>query len=70
MSDNEIKVGDLVRVLIVGMDGYYTVDEISEGIYKVSQPYSGMSSRGHYAGTKGSTYKHKLELPLEKISKT
>ena len=65
----KIKVGDLVKVLIVGMDGFYTVDSIENGIYKLSQPYSGMSSRGHYAGTKQSTYKHKLELPLEKIKK-
>ena len=63
----EIKVGDLVKVLIVGMDGFYTVDEINEGIYKLSQPYSGMSTRGHYSGK--SNYKHTLELPLEKIKK-
>ncbi len=64
----EIKVGDLVRVLIVGMDGYYTVDSIEDGIYKLSQPYSGMSTRGHYSS--GGSYKHKLEVPLEKITKT
>ena len=63
----EIKVGDLVRVLIVGMDGYYTVDSIEDGIYSLSQPYSGMSTRGHYSGK--SSYKHTLEVPLEKITK-
>jgi hypothetical protein len=67
MSDNEIKVGDLVNVLIVGMDGYYTVDEINDDEYTVSQPYSGMSTRGHYSGK--SKYKHTLKLPLEKIEK-
>ena len=46
----KIKVGDLVKVLIVGMDGYYTVDSIEDGIYKLSQPYSGMSSREKYLG--------------------
>jgi hypothetical protein len=64
---SKIKVGDLVRVLIVGMDGYYTVDEINENTYKLSQPYSGMSTRGHFSG-KGS-YKHQLEVPIEKIKK-
>ena len=39
----KIKVGDYVRVLIVGMNGYYTVDEINDDEYTVSQPYSGMS---------------------------
>ena len=63
----KIKVGDLVKVLIIGMDGFYTVDSIEDGIYKLSQPYSGMSSRGHYSGK--SNYKHTLELPLEKIKK-
>ena len=67
MSDNEIKVGDLVNVLIVGMNGYYTVDEINDDEYTVSQPYSGMSTRGHYSGK--SKYKHTLKLPLEKIEK-
>ena len=63
----KIKIGDFVKVLIVGMDGYYTVDEIDEGVYTVSQPYSGMSTRGHYSGK--SSYKHTLKLPLEKIKK-
>jgi len=67
MSDVEINVGDFVKVFIVGMDGLYTVDEINEGVYTVSQPYSGMSTRGHYAGK--SSYKHTLKLPLEKIEK-
>ena len=63
----KIRVGDYVKVLIVGMDGLYTVDQIDEGIYTVSQPYSGMSTRGHYSGK--SKYKHTLKLPLEKIEK-
>jgi len=63
----KIKIGDFVQVLIVGMDGLYTVDQIDEGIYTVSQPYSGMSTRGHYSGK--SSYKHTLKLPLEKIKK-
>ena len=67
MSDTEIKVGDLVKVFIVGMDGYYTVEEINDDVYTVSQPYSGMSTRGHYSGK--SSYKHTLKLPLEKIEK-
>ena len=52
----KIKVGDLVRVLIVGVDGFYTVDDIKDGIYKISQPYSGMGTRGHYSS--GGSYKH------------
>jgi hypothetical protein len=63
----KIKVGDYVKVLIVGMNGYYTVDEINDDEYTVSQPYSGMSTRGHYSGK--SKYKHTLKLPLEKIEK-
>ena len=63
----KIKVGDLVRVLIVGVDGFYTVDDIKDVIYKISQPYSGMGTRGHYSS--GGSYKHQLELPLEKIKK-
>ena len=64
----EIKVGDYVRILIIGMDGYYTVDEINDNEYTLSQPYSGMSTKGHYSGK--SSYKHTLKLPLEKITKT
>ncbi len=64
----KIKVGDYVKVLIVGMNGYYTVDEINDDEYTVSQPYSGMSTRGHYSGK--SSYKHTLDVPLEKITKT
>jgi hypothetical protein len=63
----EIKVGDYVRILIIGMDGYYTVDEINDNEYTLSQPYSGMSTKGHYSGK--SSYKHTLKLPLEKIEK-
>jgi len=63
----KIKVGDYVRILIVGMDGYYTVDEINDNEYTLSQPYSGMSTKGHYSGK--SSYKHTLKLPLEKIEK-
>ena len=63
----KIKIGDFVQVLIGGMDGLYIVDQIDEGIYTVSQPYSGMSTRGHYSGK--SSYKHTLKLPLEKIEK-
>ncbi len=63
----KIKVGDYVRILIIGMDGYYTVDEINDNEYTLSQPYSGMSTKGHYSGK--SSYKHTLKLPLEKIEK-
>ena len=31
----KIKVGDLVKVFIVGMDGYYTVEEINDDVYTV-----------------------------------
>ena len=64
---SKIKVGDLVRVLIVGVDGFYTVDDIKDGMYKISQPYSGMGTRGHYSS--GGSYKHQLNVPLEKIKK-
>ncbi|OUT49153.1 MAG: hypothetical protein CBB68_12100 [Rhodospirillaceae bacterium TMED8] len=64
---SKIKVGDLVRVLIVGVDGFYTVDDIKDGIYKISQPYSGMGTRGHYSS--GGSYKHQLNVPIEKIKK-
>ena len=64
---DKIKVGDLVTVLIVGMDGYYTVDKINEGMYTVSQPYSGMGTRGHYSSK--SSYKHQLKVPIEKLKK-
>ena len=63
----KIKVGDLVRVLIVGVDGFYTVDDNKDGIYKISQPYSGMGTRGHYSS--GGSYKHQLNVPIEKIKK-
>ena len=63
----KIKVGDLVRVLIVGVDGFYTVDDIKDGMYKISQPYSGMGTRGHYSS--GGSYKHQLNVPIEKIKK-
>ena len=63
----KIKVGDLVRVLIVGVDGFYTVDDIKDGMYKISQPYSGMGTRGHYSS--GGSYKHQLDVPIEKIKK-
>tara|TARA_E500000331_G_scaffold235162_1_gene225438 strand:- start:924 stop:1124 length:201 start_codon:yes stop_codon:yes gene_type:complete len=64
---SKIKVGDLVRVLIVGVDGFYTVDDIKDGMYKISQPYSGMGTRGHYSS--GGSYKHQLNVPIEKIKK-
>ncbi len=63
----KIKVGDLVKVLIVGVDGFYTVDTIEGGLYSLSQSYSGMGTRGHYSS--GGSYKHKLQVPLEKIKK-
>ena len=69
MKQNDFKVGDSVRVLIVGMDGFYTIDEINGDKVKLSQSYSGMSSRGHYSGGGKSSYKHRLEVTIDKISK-
>ena len=69
MKKEKFKVGDSVRVLIVGMDGFYTIDEINEDKVKLSQSYSGMSSRGHYSGKSKSSYKHRLEVTIDKIKK-
>ena len=35
MKQDKFKVGDSVRVLIVGMDGFYTIDEINEDKVKL-----------------------------------
>lgn len=69
MKKEKFKVGDSVKVLIVGMDGFYTIDEINGDKVKLSQSYSGMSSRGHYAGRGKSSYKHRLEVTIDKIKK-
>tara|TARA_B100000073_G_scaffold293846_1_gene257629 strand:+ start:155 stop:367 length:213 start_codon:yes stop_codon:yes gene_type:complete len=69
MKEEKFKVGDSVRVLIVGIDGFYTIDEINEDKVKLSQSYSGMSSRGHYSGKSKSSYKHRLEVTIDKIKK-
>ncbi len=67
MKDNKIKVGDLVWVKQVGIDGVYTVDLIdSSGLHHISQGYNDISSRGHK--TK-SSYKHTMKLPLDKLRK-
>ena len=66
MKQNKIKVGDLVLVKQVGIDGIYTVDKIEQDLYHISQGYDDISSRGHK--TK-SSYKHTMTLPLEKIKK-
>ena len=66
MSDKEIKIGDSVLVRGVGIDGLYTVDSISDGLYSISQGYSDVSARGHK--TK-SSYRHRMTLPLEKLRK-
>ena len=67
MKDNEIKVGDLVLVKQVGIDGVYTVDLIdSSGLHHISQGYDDISARGHK--TK-SSYKHTMKLPHDKLRK-
>jgi len=66
MKDNKIKVGDLVWVKQVGIDGAYTVDKIEGDLYYISQGYDDISSRGHK--TK-SSYKHTMKLPLDKLRK-
>ena len=66
MSDKEIKIGDSVLIRAVGIDGLYTVDGITNGLYSVSQGYSDISSRGHK--TK-SSYRHRMTVPLEKLRK-
>ena len=64
MSDKEIKIGDSVLVRAVGIDGLYTVDSISDGLYSISQGYSDVSARGHTAGETKETLNGQGTSPL------
>jgi len=66
MTDEKIKPGDYVRVHTVGIDGLYEVIKLEGNQYHLEQSYSDVSTRGHK--TK-SGYKHRMVVPLEKISK-